>query len=501
MFHWKRDIIILIVLQLALGLIYIKTVPRFYHDEAWEASLGHSLAYEGRLRHGIIEGWGGMHIHFVQNQVVLPWVCAAIYRLAGFGVTTSRIGSVVMSVIAIISFYGVMRRWFGPRQAILMGFATILHPWFFEVSRRVRPEIYYIALALTALWCLLYSLDSGNSRTVFFAGMLAGLSALAHPTGLILSFSIFGAVGIWLNARITRRMILWAVVGFIMTILPYVLYVLWCVQDPRVSFIEQILGGPPQRSILTGEIIRWRHFLQWPRGAPLAVILIVSWLLAWYRSTPGDKILATTIGIFSITLPFATVNTTSRYLVAISPLFCALLVRFVWRSMAARVARPALWMNYRFITGICIAGVYVVMSCAAISIMFYRLHKADLYKLLDRIASVVNRQDRVYGEMIFWMERDRYRYGPFPTEIRDGTWKQDVEMVIKHRFDYAVRTAWLWGSSHGVASPPANMPAFRPSYTLDQVCSQFGTKIDEFRDPYFGPVEIYKLNWDDNSKP
>lgn len=440
-----------------------------------------------------------MHIHFVQNQVVLPWVCAAIYRLAGFSITTSRVGSVIMSVIAVVSIYGVTRRWFGHRQAILIGLAVILHPWFCEISRRVRPEIYYTALALAALCCLVGSLDSGSSRTAFLAGLLAGLAGLAHPTGLILSFSIFGAVAIWLWDRITRRTILWAVGAFVVSILPYVLYVLWCIQDPRVSFVEQVLGGPLERSILTGEFVRWKHFLQWPKGAPLAVIMIASWGFAWYRSMPADKIIATVIAIFAISLPFTTVNSTSRYLVAISPLFCALLVRLAWRIMATSAGLPRLWVHCRFITGICIAAIYVAMSCAAISIMFYRLHKANLYDVLDRIASVVNSEARVYGEMIFWMERDRFRYGPFPIKIREGTWKQDIEMVAKHRFDYAVRTAWLWSSSHGVASPPADMPPFRPSYTLDQVCKRFGTKIDEFRDPYFGPVEVYKLNWDSNS--
>jgi hypothetical protein len=32
------------------------------------------------------------------------------------------------------------------------------------------------------------------------------------------------------------------------------------------------------------------------------------------------------------------------------------------------------------------------------------------------------------------------------------------------------------------------------------VCRKFGTKVDEFYDPYYGPIEIYKLHWDDYSK-
>ncbi len=53
----------------------------------------------------------------------------------------------------------------------------------------------------------------------------------------------------------------------------------------------------------------------------------------------------------------------------------------------------------------------------------------------------------------------------------------------------------FWYTSHGIARPPAAMPAFRDDYTIDQVCKRYGTKIDEFRDPHFGPMEIYKLDW------
>jgi len=497
MFRWNRDIVILIVLQVALGLAYLGSVPRIYVDEVWDSSLGYNLAYKGTLKHPFVEGFGGMHIQFVQNRIVLPLVCAAIFKVAGYSIVTSRIGSLLFGVLAVISLYALARRWFGEKQAICIAVATILHPWFFEVSRRVRPEIYYTALATAALWCIVHSLDSGNRKTVFFAGVITGLAGLAHPTGLILGFSIFGAVGIWLKTRIDRRMILWAVAGFTVTILPYIIYVLWSIQDPGVNFFEQMQSGSGQRAmLLAGEITRWKHFFQWPKGVPLAGIMLSSWLLAWYRSTSADKILATIIGLFSVVLPFAATNTASRYLVALTPFFCALMVRLLWRIIAGSGVLLQHWYKFRLVVGASIAVIYMSMCITAISIMFYRLRGADFTRVLDRVASVVDREDRVYGDGIFWIGHDRYRYGPYPIDFSVTPWQQTIEMVRKHRFDYAVRTAWSWASSHGVALPPADMPDFRPSYTLDQVCSRFGTKVDEFRDPYFGPVEIYELNWD-----
>jgi hypothetical protein len=497
---WKRDIVVLICLQIALGIIYLKTVPRLYIDEVWDSSLGYSLAYFGELRHQFIEGFGGMHIHFVQPRVILPFVCAAIFKMAGYSILASRMGSLVFSVLAVVSLYALMRHWFGEKQAVCIVIATIFHPWFFEVSRRVRPEIYCIALATATLWCMVHSLDSGSQRTALLAGILAALVSLAHPLGFILDFALAAAVLIWLRNRKIWRLILWTCLGFAVVILPYIVYVLWSIQDPGVHFFEQMQSGWGQRgAFLSGEISRWKNFLQWPKGIPLAIIMIASWLLAWYRPTTADKVLATIIGLFCLVLPFVFINTCGRYLAVVTPFFCALMVRLVWRIMAGRGVLLQNWYKLRFIVSVSIVAIYISICVTAISIMFYRLGGADFMNVVNRIASVVGRQDRVYGEVMFWLGHDRYHYGPFPVDSSVIPLRQTTDMVRKHHFDYAVRTAWSFSSSYGVASPPADMPAFRPSYTIDQVCSQFGTKVDEFRDPYFGPVEIYKLNWGNNS--
>jgi hypothetical protein len=56
-----------------------------------------------------------------------------------------------------------------------------------------------------------------------------------------------------------------------------------------------------------------------------------------------------------------------------------------------------------------------------------------------------------------------------------------------------VRSAWLFSSSFGVSSPPRDMPPIREDLVLDKVCERYGTRVDSFRDPYFGPFEIYRL--------
>ena len=496
MFGWKRDIVILVVLQAALGLVCLRDIPRIYVDEVWDSSLGYSLAYTGTLKHQFVEGFGGMHVHYVQNRVVLPLVCAAIFKVVGYSILTSRIVSLIFSVLVVVILYDIMRRWFGEKQALCIGLATIIHPWFFEVSRRVRPEIYYIALALAVLWFLILFFDSGSRRTAFFAGVFAGLSALTHPNGLTIVFSIGCAVILWLRTRPIGRLIKWASVGLVVVILPYVIYVLWAIQDPQVSFIEQMRLNVPHELFLRSEFLRWRNFLKWPKGAPLALIMFLSWTLAWYRSSAAEKALATIIALFALSLTFTTVSYTARYLVAITPFFCALMIRLVWRIIADSGVFLQNWYKSRFVVGISIVAIYVLMCVVAISIVFYRLRGADFARVIDRVASVVGPGSSVYGEHIFWVGYERYRYGPYLVTYKPISLRRAIDVVRKHRFDYAVRTAWLFKSPTGIAEPPPSMPDFRRGYPLDHVCQMFGTKIDEFRDPYYGPVEIYKLTWD-----
>jgi hypothetical protein len=491
---WQRDVALLVILQLVLGLAYLETVPRIYIDEVWDSSLGYNLANTGSLRHPFVEGFGGMDIHFVQSRVILPLVCAAIFKVVPYSIATSRIGSVLFGALAVVGIYVVMRRWFGEKQAFWIVLATVINPWFFEASRRVRPEIYYTALALLFLWLIVVYFDSGSRRSAFFAGVLAGLSALTHPTGLIMVFSISVAVIIWYRSRSIGRLIQWGCIGFLLVILPYIIYVLWAIQDPQVSFIKQMQASIAQRPFLHSEIIRWRAFLRWPKGAPLAAIMLIAWLVAWYCSSSAEKILATIILLFAFLLSFASVNPTGRYLVAIVPFSSALIIRLIWRIITGSSVILQNWRKTRFAIGMCTGFVYLLMCIVGIMLLFYYFLGADVNKVIQRVASVVEPDSRVYGDPMLWFGHDRYQYGPwiYIPENKPITAREAINWAFKYRFDYAVRIT----SPIGIQLPPLTMPDFRDDCLDDWICRIFGTKIDEFRDPYYGPIEIYKLNWD-----
>jgi len=491
-------IFVIVVLQAVLALACLNCVPRIYMDEAWDSALGYNLAQTASLKHPFVEGFGGMQFQFVQDRVVLPLVCAAIYKVAGYSVLTSRLASVLFSLLAVVSLYAVMRWWFGQTQAFSITLATIINPWFFELSRRVRPEIYYTALALVFLRLLLLYLESASRKTAFFMGVIAALSALSHPNGLVIVFSISLAAVLWHGIRSIARTIPWACVGFCIAILPYAIYVLWAVREPQVSFFAQMQASMVSRGFLRSEIIRWSAFLQWPKGAPLAAVMLVSWIAAWYRSSRPDRIIATIILVFAALMPFTTVSPTSRYLGVTVPFFSALIVRLVWQLCTSGGAILQRQRQIRVAAALCVATVYSTTCIAGIVVFFWFFSGADVYKVVNRVALVVQPDSRVYGDPMLWFGNGKYQYGPwlYVSENERITVGEAVNWASRQRFDYAVRTAWKSTVPLGLVRPPRSMPDFDIRKLSDLLCRIYGTKVDEFYDPYYGPIEIYRLDWE-----
>lgn len=524
---------LLLTIQLAIGLPWLSSIPRVYNDEAWEASIGRSIADEGRLRHGIIEGWGGMHVRFVQNQLVQPFALAAVFRVCGCSIWTSRFTSLLASLAAVAALYLVARRLLSttasdpadPQQSAVGGddrtgaaradsvvapagtsraslwrnpafwavLLAMVHPWFIEISRRARPEIFYIALAYAALAVALHRPNS------WWIGGLAALAALSHPTGAVLAAALLGAALLLRAWPASGRDIARCAAAAAVPLSAYAIYVAWAVRDPQVSLWQQMTGHRPAgfgdagfSGLLAGEARRWISFVQWPRGLGIAVVFLIAWIRAIKR---GDRLVrsaAVAVVLFAAALPFTTVNTTSRYLVALVPLLAVLIVRWVGAPTDSIVRRGLRITALIVYVGTCAGGIQLLWS---------RLHDADANRVFDQVAAIIARDRggdraaardaRVFGRMLLWFGGDRYRYGPFPI---DHHWVVQRDAVRLHGFDYAVRSAWDFNSSEGVRRPPASMPAFRNGDDIDPICRDFGRRIGEFHDEHFGPFEIYALD-------
>lgn len=491
------DVVVLALLEILICAAYLAEVPRFYGDETWEASIGYNLAREGAMRHGVIEGWGGMHVNFIQDQVIQPLFCGVSFLIFGYGVVPARLPSVLMAVISVCAIYAIMRELFTRRAALLCAVMLAVNPWFFVIARRVRPEIFALAFAIL---CLLALLKSRKNSWVWplLAGAFGAGGTLSHPNGFIMSGCALIAVMIWRRPEKPIKTLCLATTAFVLLVLPFVIYVLLAVRNPEVSFVKQMSGGKLRAAwsasfLLKSELDRWMGYFQWPKGLPLAGLFVMSLIAAFVKSTRADKLLATVIILFALALPVTTVNTAAVYLTLLTPFLAALLARFVqriWWKVGAECICGAV-KNWRAWLAAGMAGAYLLF-CAAGMFVLLRFHPSNINMLTDRIAAVTGPTAKVYGNIMLQIGADKFNYGYFPL---DEKWEVSVEDIRSRKYEYAVRLCDDFQTSHGVSPMSTKMPAWRSGHIIDEVCRNFGTQVDTFVAPGYGAVEIYKLDW------
>lgn len=241
----------LVAVHLTVGSSYLSNAPRFFSDESFEASLGYKLADEGHLGTAAMVGVGGMETWFVQNRIVLSLGCAATYFAIGDrGPVTCRVTALAFGTVALTSTALLARHFFGAGPALLAGLALLLHPWFLEVTRRIRPEICYGALGMLGAWLLASAVEAGSRRRTVLAGLCLGLCALAHPVGVLFAAAVSAAALATLGPRRVLGSVPLLAVGGALVLVPFVVYVMLASQNPDVFFLKQMTAGRPQ-------IIRW----------------------------------------------------------------------------------------------------------------------------------------------------------------------------------------------------------------------------------------------------
>jgi hypothetical protein len=360
----------------------------------------------------------------------------------------------------------------------------------------------YTALALVFLWLVTSYFRKDRKFTAFLAGISAALASLAHPCGLLIVAAISIAWIIWKEKPRLLKFAIWALAGFTLTILPYVIYALWASVQPNVSFIKQIQLGYPSfySSIVVKEIARWRSFFQPPYGIPIALVMIAAWLSAWRKSTAEDKFAATVIAVYSLILPFFSVNALPYYLVAVIPFFSILIIRFIYRLRDFAFLNSSKETYYA--AKIAVVLMFVIPSLSAIMLVLYKQRGTNFNVIVNEVAKVVGPNKKIHADPVFWAGHNKYTYGPYLITYNVVKISEALQWAYSQSFEYAIRTSWD-GSypQQGIGKAPNNMPSFRPHLIGDTLCKMFGNKVYAFYNEDYGAIEIYKINWPANPAP
>lgn len=136
-------------------------------------------------------GWERGQPPRMVNPLFFHYYLAAVMRLAGDAAWVLRLSLIPFAWLAILSVYGLSRRFTGePLYAAALFAAT---PAFFLTSYSLLIDAMMAAFFLTALWTFMEALDRRKAAWVILSGVLMGLTVWTKYSGIL----VYGLAFLW----------------------------------------------------------------------------------------------------------------------------------------------------------------------------------------------------------------------------------------------------------------------------------------------------------------
>ncbi|HLF28101.1 MAG TPA: glycosyltransferase family 39 protein [Anaerolineae bacterium] len=260
----------LLLLYWTISLHNLTIVPRVYEDEPWQASTGWKLATDGLFGSDLFAGFYGMDQRYYGYLPLHPFVLAVLFRFTGVGLFQARFATVALGLLTLALTYRLAQRLFKDARvgvlAVLFLISvrlTGLTPsqltgiLFLDMARISRYDMLVPVFGLAALHVYLTARERGRARWYVLTGMLAGLAGLSHLYG-VFYLPVLLALITWNKSDQSRTHIIdvesgssettqrpprlggetpralaiaAALLGFSLTWLPYLVYVLGDIYD------------------------------------------------------------------------------------------------------------------------------------------------------------------------------------------------------------------------------------------------------------------------------
>jgi 4-amino-4-deoxy-L-arabinose transferase-like glycosyltransferase len=137
-----------------------------------------------------------------------PMLLGALYTVTGPNPDAGRALQVVLGVLIVFLVYELARRFFSPATALLAAALAAVNPGLIYMSALLMSENLYVVLLLLTLLLLVGEFKGRGTpiRRVAIAGLLAGLSSLARPTGFVIAIILAGAMVVFALDPVGRRL-------------------------------------------------------------------------------------------------------------------------------------------------------------------------------------------------------------------------------------------------------------------------------------------------------
>ncbi|HET9493090.1 MAG TPA: glycosyltransferase family 39 protein [Chloroflexia bacterium] len=224
-----------------------------------------------RITYGLTPENGVFGLDWTGQPALSAYILAAFIYLFGFTSFVIRFPTALISVLALVPFFFLLRRQF---SLVASSLATLLLAslvWYLNFSRSAWNNIHVCFYMLGAMACLMLALDAisspaPNSRVkwLYFAavGAFCALGLNAYPSGraIVLGIALFFPVALWFYRRRWKELLAgYAVLGLatLVLILPLATYVLgrWEAYTGR-SNVVALTGSPEFKADPAGTFLQ-----------------------------------------------------------------------------------------------------------------------------------------------------------------------------------------------------------------------------------------------------
>lgn len=182
-------------LALIMAVVLVWQVPLFSRtragqDESFYGVPGMMILRSGLPQIPYIPSRDPETIYYHADEILytLPplgfYLEAVVHLILGDGLAQARLASMIAGLVAVVIVCDLTRRWSGSRRAAVLAAASYLFSRaFLFPATTARPDMAAIAFGLAAVWWV--ARDGRRWRDVALGGVMAGLSMLCHPLGLV----------------------------------------------------------------------------------------------------------------------------------------------------------------------------------------------------------------------------------------------------------------------------------------------------------------------------
>jgi len=332
-------------------------------DEAYFANPAFNLLTRGRMTTTVLETYGtpfkGMDQHTYWIMPLQPVMLSVWYRVLGFGVFSTRALSIFWGIVALVSWFVIVRYLFKRISLAFLVVAFLSCDYIFIVcAASGRMDMMSAVLGFAGIASYLLLRERSLSWAVFCSQSCVVMSGLTHPMGLLPFFGVLFVSLYFDRKRLNLRHVLIALAPYVVGGLAWGSYILQDLPTFKSQFFANASMGSDEniggrfvglRSPLTGLKLELTHrYLanfgvgQRAEGAAKVKILFLalyvigvvgSLLVNEIRRSKSYRVLLVTTVIYFLGLTFIDSQKAYYYLVHIVPFYltmCALFISWCW---------------------------------------------------------------------------------------------------------------------------------------------------------------------------